>query len=290
MLEIDYEQPTSLREAIHALSSGEARALAGGTDLIVQLREHRRYARRIVDLKKIPELTELTREADGSWRIGAATSVLYLGRNQHFATEHRALLESARLIGSLQIQSRASLGGNVCNAAPSADAVPLLYSLSAVAVVVGPAGERQMLVSDIAVGPGQSVLREGELLVAIVLPPKQLRSAEKYLRFTPRREMDIAIAGSGVSITLNSAGVIVRAAVTLASVAPKPLVANTAAKMLIDQKPTDELFTEAGFAAASDAQPITDTRGSAEYRRHIVSILTKRALEACALELGSLKS
>ena len=290
MLELDYHQPTTVQEAIQALSSEDARPLAGGTDLIVQLRERRRTARHIVDLKKVPELTKVTREADGGWRIGAAASIIQLGRNKDFATEHHALLESARLIGSLQIQSRASLGGNVCNAAPSADAVPLLFSLGATAVVIGPEGERRIAVADIATGPGRSALRKGELLVAILLPPKRSRSAEKYLRFTPRREMDIAIAGAGVSFALNEGGIISQAAVTLASVASTPLPSASAAKLLIGQRPGMELFARAGLAAAADAQPISDTRGSADYRRHIVSVLTKRALEACALELGMRKS
>jgi CO/xanthine dehydrogenase FAD-binding subunit len=284
--ELHYDGPTTVQDAVAAMARGQARPLAGGTDLIVQLREGRRTAATIVDLKRIPELTEITRTADGGWRIGAATSVTRLGRHVDFAAEHHALLESARMIGCLQIQSRASLGGNLCNAAPSADAVPLLISLSAQATIAGPAGRRTVPVEEIATGPGQSCLQPGEILVAIRLPAQAGRWAAKYLRFTPRREMDIAIAGSGVWLHLDNNNNIIDAKITLASVAPTPLVATKAQTMLVGEPLSKERMAQAAEHAAGEARPISDTRGSADYRRQLVAVLTRRALAACATELG----
>ena len=285
MQEFHYERPETCAEALSLLSRDGARVLAGGTDLIPQMRERRRPPQLIVDVKRIPELIELARTDDGGWRIGAALSVAHLGKNETFAREHRGLLESGRLIGSLQVQSRASLGGNLCNAAPSADAVPLLIAHDAVAIVASARGTQRMLAESLLSGPGRTTMEPGALLVAMELPPRASRSAAKYLRFTPRREMDIAIAGAGVRIDLDAAGRICAARVVLASVAPVPLRAMRAEAVLLDNLPSQELFAEAGEAAAGEAQPISDTRGSADYRRDLVRVLTRRALAHCAAEL-----
>ena len=281
-----YERPVTTEAAIARLAAGGARALAGGTDLIPQLREGRRSARVVVDLKHIPELVSTARTADGGWRIGAAVSITALGAVESFATQHKALLASARLIGSLQIQSRATLGGNLCNAAPSGDAVPLLVSLEAMAEIAGPRGRRTIPVERLATSPGRTSLDVGELLVAVLLPPRPVSYAAHYLRFTPRREMDIAIAGSGVAIGIDTAGEITSARITLASVAPVPLRALKAENHLLGNRPTAALLTEAGQIAAGEAQPISDTRGSANYRQELVAVLTRRALQACLTELG----
>ena len=287
MQDIRYERPATVDAAVALLHSGQARLLAGGTDLIPQLREGRRAADVVVDLKHIRELTALTHLSDGGWLIGAAVSVGQLGRDAVFAEMHTALLESARLIGSLQVQNRASLGGNLCNAAPSADAVPLLICLGADAEIAGPGGRRRRLpVEKLATAPGRTTLEAGEMLVAIVLPPKPARMAAKYLRFTPRREMDIAVAGSGVMIRLDAAGAIAEARITLASVAPVPLRAANAEASLIGARPSKPLFEAAGQRAAAEARPISDTRGSADYRRELVAVLTRRALLDCATQLG----
>ncbi len=281
-----YERPTTAEAAVARLAAGGARVLAGGTDLIPQLREGRRSARVVVDVKYIPELGSIGRTPDGGWRIGAAASVQALGGVVAFAAEHRALLDSARLIGSLQIQSRATLGGNLCNAAPSGDAVPLLVSLGAMAEIAGPRGRRTIAAERLAAGPGRTSLDAGELLVAVQLPPRTAGHAAKYLRFTPRREMDIAIAGSGVAIGVDDSGEIMSARITLASVAPVPLRAAKAEARLLGNRPNAALLLEAGQIAAGEAQPISDTRGSADYRRELVAVLTRRALEACCTELG----
>lgn len=283
-----YERPATIEAARSLLAAGDARMLAGGTDLIPQLREGRRSAGSIVDLKHIPELCSLGRTPDGGWRIGAAVSVRAMGANAEFAAEHAGLLESARLIGSLQVQSRATLGGNLCNAAPSADGVPLLVSLGAVAEIAGPRGNRSVPVERVASGPGRTTLDLGEMLVAITLPARGGRQAARYLRFTPRREMDIAIAGSGVALALGAAGEFASVRITLASVAAVALRAAKAEASLIGERPTAGLIAEAGRIAAAEAQPISDTRGSADYRRELVDVLTRRALKACLAELGVL--
>ncbi len=286
MQELHYDCPTSLQDVVGLLDGGTARLLAGGTDLIPQLREGRRSTSRIVNLKRIPELNVIERGADGSWRIGAAVTVGKLARNAAFAAEHAALLASAQLIGSLQIQNRASLGGNVCNAAPSADAVPLLICLDAMAEIAGPSGGRTIPVASMATAPGRTSMTNGEILVALVLPAGRVRTAAAYQRFTPRREMDIAIAGAAAWIELDARGVIIDAKIALASVAPTPLVATQAQQSLVGSKPALALFAEAASVAAQEARPISDTRGSADYRRHLVAVLTRRVLATCAAELG----
>lgn len=286
MKEIEYERPTSLAAALTMLSSDEARPLAGGSDLIPQLRAGRRRSDRVVDLKHIPELISIEMMEDGSWRFGAATPISAMRKHVEFRAVHDALLDSAGLIGSLQVQSRASLGGNLCNAAPSADGVPLLFALDAVAIIHGPAGVRQVPVEHIPIGPGRTNLASGELLVSIVLPKRSARSADRYYRFTPRREMDIAIAGVGARIDVDDSDTITAAGLVLASVGPTPVRACKAEAMMIGQKPSVQLFLEAGAHAALEARPISDTRGSADYRRELVAVLARRALADCALRLG----
>ena len=201
------------------------------------------------------------------------------------ARGYPAVASSARLIGSLQVQNRATLGGNICNAAPSADAVPALICLGARARIAGPNGDRDLLLEDLFAGPGRTYLAPGELLTAILLAPLKPRTAASYLRFTPRREMDIAIAGAGALIRLDPDGLIVEARVALASVGPVPLRAPSAENVLVGERPSASLHEEAGRRAARDAKPISDTRGSADYRRTLVAVLTARALAQCCRQL-----
>lgn len=288
MHELGYERPGTCDEALGLLARQGARALAGGTDLIPQLSEGRRKVGLLVDIKHVPELREISPITGGGWRVGAAVSVSQLARHAGFLADHARLVEAGQLIGSLQVQSRASLGGNLCNAAPSADAVPLLVALDAVAVVASAKATRRVPTETLATGPGRTRLEPDELLVALELPARAPRSAAKYLRFTPRREMDIAIAGAGVRFDLDTAGRIAVARVVLASVAPVPLRAAKAEALLVGQTPSATLFAAAGAEAAREAQPISDTRGSADYRRDLVAVLTRRALADCASQLGGL--
>ena len=285
MQEFVYERPQTIENAVAAMGAGDARALAGGTDLVPQLREGRRQAGRIVDLKRIPELTAIVALPDGGFGIGAAATASAVARHAGLAAAYPAVAQSAQLIGGVQIQNRASLGGNICNAAPSADAVPALICHEARASIAGRKGRREVTVESLFRGPGRTALDAGEILVSILLPPAAPRSAAKYLRFTPRREMDIAIAGAGAWLRLDAAGAIIDARIVLASVAPTPIRAPSAEQKLIGEKPTRALLEEAGRLAAGDARPISDTRGSADYRRSLVAVLTARALADCCRQL-----
>jgi xanthine dehydrogenase FAD-binding subunit len=285
--EFAYESPETIADAVAAMAGGDARALAGGTDLVPQLREGRRRAGRIVDLKRIPELTAIVALPNGGFSIGAAATATAVARHAGLAAAYPAVAQSAQLIGGVQIQNRASLGGNICNAAPSADAVPALICHEARATIAGRSGRREVAVEAMFCGPGRPALEAGEILVSIRLPPPQPRSAARYLRFTPRREMDIAIAGAGTWIRLDADGAIAAARIVLASVAPTPIRAPSAEQKLVGEKPTRALLEEAGRLAAGDARPISDTRGSADYRRSLVAVLTARALADCCRSLDA---
>jgi len=281
-----YKRPETIEEAIVAMRANDAYAIAGGTDLVPQLREGRRRAAHIVDLKHIPEMTAITLLPDGSVSIGAAVSATAIARHAAIAAGYPAVAESAQLIGGVQVQNRASLGGNICNAAPSADGVPALICHGAQALIAGPEGTREIPVEAIFAGPGRTTLAPGEIMVAIRLPPVARRAAGAYLRFTPRREMDIAIAGAAAWLRLGADGAIAEARVTLASVAPTPIRAPTAERKLLGERPDAALFEDTGRCAAQDAHPISDTRGTAGYRTTLVSVLVARALADCGRRLG----
>jgi carbon-monoxide dehydrogenase medium subunit len=281
-----YERPETIGEAIVAMRANDARALAGGTDLVPQLREGRRRAARIVDLKHIPQMTAITLLPDGGVSIGAAATAAAVARHAAIAAGYPAIAESALLIGGVQVQNRASLGGNICNAAPSADGVPALICHGAQAQIVGPAGTREVPVEAIFAGPGRTTLEAGEIMVAIRLPPVVAGAAGAYRRFTPRREMDIAVAGASAWLRLGEDGTIAEARLALASVAPTPIRAPEAERKLVGERPSGALFEEAGRLAAQDARPISDMRGSAGYRGTLVAVLVARALADCGRRLG----
>lgn len=281
-----FEQTTSLADAIAARSDPGGFLLAGGTDLIAQMKAGQRAPTRIVDVKKIPEMVHVGQAPDGGLEIGAAVSCTTLAGNADIAAHHAALHDSVQLIGSLQIQNRATLGGNICNAAPSADAVPALIVDGAVARVAGPDGQRTLPLEDLFAGPGRTHLAAGELLVGLTLPQPAARSASAYLRFTPRREMDIAVVGAAARIDVDDGGTIAAARVALASVAPTPVRAPSAEQALVGKAANADTFAAAAAAAQADATPISDTRGSAAYRTELIAVLTRRALEQCAARLG----
>lgn len=285
MIEFQYSAPEHLEEAIDLLGRPGARALAGGTDLVVQMREKRREVRHVVDLKRIPALTRLEREVGGDLRIGAAMNVTAMCRRPEMAA-FPAIAQSSQMIGSYQIQNRASVGGNVCNASPSADAIPALICHGAQAEIAGPKGRRETPIESLFVGPGRTRLEPQELLVAIVLPAPPPRSAGSYLRFTPRREMDIAVAGVGAWVWLDAEGKVIEARIAMAAVAPTPVRAPETEGRLRGQRLTWALIERAASGAAREAKPISDTRGSAEYRRELIRTLTRRTLQGCARQLG----
>jgi CO/xanthine dehydrogenase FAD-binding subunit len=281
-----YHRPLSIEAALGLMAPHGARPLAGGTDLIPQLREGRREAAHVVDIKQIIVLTRIESQPDGGVVIGAAASASAIAHHPHIVRYFPVIAAACRLIGSWQIQNRATLGGNVCNAAPSADGVPPLMCHGATARVVSRQGQREMPVDMLFAGPGRTTLKPGELLMALHVPPPAPRSAAVYLRFTPRREMDIAIAGAGTWVQLDAAGKIAAARIALASVAPTPLRAVAAEQILIGQSPSKDIVEQAAQCAARTCTPISDTRGSIDYRRQLVAVLTKRALGECLTTLG----
>jgi CO/xanthine dehydrogenase FAD-binding subunit len=275
----DYAAPRSLAGALDLLARNpRARPFAGGTDLLVQMRAGQLDPDLLVDLKHIPELNELDCDGSGTLRLGAAVPCCRIYEDERVRRYWPALAEVAEMIGGIPIQSRASLGGNLCNAAPSADSVPVLIALRAVCRIAGPLGERRIAVEEFCTGPGQTVLGPGELLVGFEIPPPEPASGACYLRFTPRAEMDIAVAGAAAAVRLSN-GVIAWARVALAAVAPTPLLVREAGDWLADKAPTEENIREAAELARKAAKPITDMRGTAEQRRHLVGVLTRRALQ-----------
>lgn len=254
-----------------------ARPLAGGTDIIVQLRGGRRAVDRIVDVKKIPELNELSYDPLEGLRIGAAVPCHRIYEDDAIAEAYPGLMDAATLIGGIQIQGRASLGGNLCNAAPSGDSIPALIAHNAVAEVAGPGGRRDVAVEDFCTAPGRTVLGTGEFLVALRIPAPPENFGASYLRFIPRNEMDIAVAGAGASVVMDG-DTVTACRVALASVAPTPVLAEEAGAALVGKSPSDEAIAEVAEAARAAAKPISDMRGTAEYRTHLVGVLTTRAL------------
>jgi carbon-monoxide dehydrogenase medium subunit len=275
----DYAAPQSITEAVALLAEhGErARVLAGGTDLLVQMRAGRREAGLVVDAKNIPELTQISWDPNHGLTLGAAAPCYQIAGDTRVRDAYPSLAEVASLIGGTQIQGRASIGGNLCNAAPSADAVPLLIALAATCRIVGSAGERSVAVEDFCTGPGRSVLGRGELLVSLHFPARRPRQGARYLRFIPRNEMDIAVAGAGVSVVLTD-GRFESARVALAAVAPTPLFVKEAGDSLAGRPANDKSIARAAEIARQAARPIDDMRGTVAYRKHLCEVLTRRAL------------
>lgn len=280
MHSFSYAAPTSLGEAVTLLAGarGTARVLAGGTDLIVNMRVGRRKPDLVVDGKRIPELNELSLTAAGL-TLGAAVSCRRAYEHAEVAKRYPALVDSMSLIGSVHIQGRATVGGNLCNAAPSGDAIPTLIALGAQARVLGPNGTREVPVEDFCVAPGKTCLADDELLVSVHIPTPVANSGAHYLRFIPRNEMDIAIAGVGVSVVLDTAKQnFVSARIALASVGPTPIFAREAGALLAGKPVNEDSIQLAADSAQAVAKPITDMRGTIEQRKHLIKVLTARAL------------
>ncbi len=281
MRDFEYEAPTSLAEAVRVLSqhNGRARPLAGGTDLIDQIRMGRHQPLVVVDIKKIPELMTLQLAATGL-RVGAAVPCYRIYGDARISETYAALADSARIIGGIQIQSRASIGGNLCNSGPAADSTPSLMALGAVAVIAGAKGQREVGVEKFCTAPGKNVLEPGEFLVELRFPPRPSHSGSHYRRFIPRNEMDIAVVGVAASVVLDEKGEsFVSAKIALGAVGPTPLNAQAASDLLAGQKVSDEIIGRAADAAMSIARPIDDMRGTREFRMHVTGVLARRVIE-----------
>jgi len=281
MKDFEYAAATTLKEAIGLLakSGDRARVLTGGTDLLVQLREGLRDADLVVDVKKIPELMQIAYSAERGLRLGAGVPCHRVYEDADIARHYPGLVDAARIIGGWQIQSRASIGGNLCNASPAADSIPILISLGATCQIASPNGERSLPVHEFCVGPGKNALKSGELLVAMEFPATSPRASSAYERFIPRNEMDIAVVGVGSSVRLDETGnIIEEARIGLGAVAPTPLLGAEASDWLKGKPATEQTFSAAADFAKKAARPISDKRGPAEYRTHLVGVLTKRTL------------
>ena len=275
---MEYKAPGSIDEAVTLLAqaSSSAQILAGGTDLLVQIRAGFTKPSLVVDVKNIPELRTISLDDDGV-RIGAAVSGAELGENETVKAAWPGLVEATELIGSTQIQGRASLGGNLCNASPAADTVPALVAASAICLIAGPDGQREAPVEQIVTGPGQTSLKNGEFVVQFRLPKKLPRSADAYLRFIPRTEMDIAVVGAGINLTLDEKGICHQARVALGAVAPTVLLVEAGAKALIGSTLDDAALDKLRAAASAACNPIDDKRGTVEFRVDVAGVLAKRA-------------
>jgi carbon-monoxide dehydrogenase medium subunit len=275
----NYTRPKTLQEAagLMAQHGEQGRPLAGGTDLLVQMRVGRRQPDWVIDVKDVPELNELRLDARSGLTLGAAVPCHAIYGNTEVIRAYPALNDVASMIGGTQIQGRASIGGNLCNAAPSADAIPALIAMGVKCRIVGSGGDREVAVEDFCTAPGQNVLQPGELLVSLQFPPPAANSGAHYLRFIPRNEMDIAVAGAGASVVLQN-GNFQSARIALASVAPTPLFVKEAGDALSGQPVTDDSIQKAAMIAKEAARPITDMRGTIAYRKHLCEVLTRRAL------------
>lgn len=273
---MDYQTPTSAEDATRLLSQEGAQILAGGTDLLVRLRSGMTSPATIVDIKQVPNLRGISRDAKG-WRIGAATSCAEIGEHAELVAAWPGVVEALQLIGSTQIQGRATLGGNLCNASPAADSVPALIAAGAMCEVVGANGQREVPVEKIVTGPGKNSLARGEFVLGFRLPDSPKRSGDAYLRLIPRSEMDIAVVGAAVALELDAKGTCTSARVALGAVAPTQLLVEDAAKALVGTSVDDAALEKLASAASAACKPIDDKRGTVAYRVKVAGVLAKRA-------------
>jgi CO/xanthine dehydrogenase FAD-binding subunit len=283
MQAFDYVSANSVQEVVRLLAAndGKAHILCGGSDLLVQLRENRRNAEILIDVKNISELASIHYDDQQArlW-LGAAASCYAICHNQYVADNYPGLVDAIHLIGGVQIQYRASVGGNLCNASPAADSIPALIVHEASCLIANSHGTREIPVEQFCVAPGKNVLQPGELLLAIIVPVIQKKFGAHYLRFIPRNEMDIAVVGAGASVTLDDTKQrILSARIALGAVAPTPLFVEDAGTFLAGKEITQENIQDAAKIAQAAARPISDLRGTAEYRKHLCAVLTQRALE-----------
>ncbi|NNE83956.1 MAG: xanthine dehydrogenase family protein subunit M [Alphaproteobacteria bacterium] len=280
---MQYVAPSTLDEAVsaYAAANGDGRILAGGTDLLVQMRAGMVTPGLIVDIKNVAEMTSIEETSDGGFVVGAAVSGAVLEEHPKFGSVWPGVLEALNLIGSTHVQGRASAGGNLCNGSPAADSVPALIAAGAIATVQGPTGRREIAVEDVPTGPGSTSLAPGEILVSFTFPPRPPGSSDAYLRMIPRTEMDIAVVGVGVSLTLED-GVCTAARVGLGAVAPTVLLVEDAANALIGSKLDDAAIEAAAAACSAACNPIDDKRGTIAYRTKVAGVLLKRTADIAA--------
>ena len=278
---IDYSSPETLSEALGLLNNyqKDAGILAGGTDLIVKMRANRVNPTQVIDIKAIPELNQININSNNDLTIGSAIPCYKIYNNSEIMNLRPELKDSASIIGGTQIQGRASLGGNICNAAPSADSVPLLIALGTTCNDQSINGERTIPLENLFSGPGQTVLEPNELLISITIPRKSDLAGANYIRFIPRNEMDIAVVGTGVSVVISDNKKNFESVrVSLASVGPTPIFVDGIDKEISGQEINDESIRVVSNMAKNASKPISDMRGTAEFRQHLCEVLTRRPL------------
>lgn len=285
-----YVAPQSVDEVIavlseHAAAGNRAQVLAGGTDLLVQMRSVDNSPRTIVDIKKLNETNRLDISGDTIY-IGAGIASAVLNENEELKNLLPGLLEASDLIGSTQVQGRATMGGNLCNASPAGDSIPAMLVVGAVCDIANASGGRQMPVEDFVTGVGQNALAEGEFLLGLQVPRPTSNTRDAYLRLIPRTEMDIAVAGCGVSISLDADGTCSAARVAIGAVAPRVLLVAGAAQALVGSTLDDAALQAAGAACTDASSPISDKRGTAEYRRKVIAVLCRRAVAIAKQRAG----
>lgn len=293
MQDFNYIAPATVEEVVSALlaDGGPARILSGGTDLLVQLREGRRTAGCVVDIKHVPEATELIFDPLTGLSIGAAVPCYKIAQDPAIRAAYPGLVDAVSLIGGTQIQGRASVGGNLCNASPAADTIPALIVHQAVCVIAGEHGLSELPVEQFCTGPGRNALQPGEFLVALRVPPVKRGFGASYLRFIPRNEMDIAVVGAGAAVWLDEAGdTFEDARVALGAVAPTPLFVPEVGDFLVGKPVSPEVILEAARMAQAAAQPINDMRGTVAQRKHLSLILTRRALSLAVERARGIKT
>ncbi len=278
MSDTQYLAASTIEEAVnaHSKANGSARFLAGGTDLLVQIKSGIRKPNLVIDVKKIVELNSIEEISENEFVVGASVSGVNLNRNKKFSKLWPGVLEAFRLIGSEQIQGRASLGGNICNGSPAGDSVPALIAAGCIALIAGPNGKREIPIEEFHIGPGKTVLDNGEMLVSLKFPKREINSSDAYLRMTPRTEMDIAVVGCGVNITFEN-NVCTAARVSLGAVAPTPLLIREASKIMVGSDLNSEILDKVSNICMDLCDPIDDKRGTIDYRTKVAGVLFKRA-------------
>ena len=281
MESFEFVTPKSIDEAVKILASNgdNARMIAGGTDILVQMRVGRQTPSVVVDVKSIPELNVVSYDASKGLTLGAAVPCYKIYQDKTVSAAYPGLIDTAWLIGGIQIQGRASIGGNVCNAAPSGDSIPAVIALGGVCNIAGPNGTRELPTEEFCTAPGRNALQSGEMLVSISFPAPVANSGANYQRFIPRNEMDIAVVGVGTSVVLDASGQnFVSARIALASVAPTPVFATEAGDSLAGKAVSEEAIQQASELAQAAAKPISDMRGTIRQRTHLVGVFTRRTL------------
>jgi len=278
MSDTQYLAAKTIDEAVqaHNQANGSARFLAGGTDLLVQIKSGIKKPNLVIDVKKIVELNNIEEISENEFIVGASVSGANLNRNKKFASLWPGVIEAFRLIGSEQIQGRASLGGNLCNGSPAGDSVPALIAAGCTAIIVGPDGKKELPIEEFHTGPGKTVLKNGEILVSLKFPKRESNSSDAYLRMTPRTEMDIAVVGCGVNLTLDN-DICTSVRVSLGAVAPTPLLIKEASDIMVGTNLNSQVLEKVAKICMESCNPINDKRGTIEYRTKVAGVLFKRA-------------